>query len=136
MQKLAMPKYLLDTNMVTHILRENPNVLAKVSQLSVADIGISSLTLAEISYGFAKTEKVKMQRLFKALLLRLTVLPFDEKIAHHYGMFRVNIEKQGKSLAPLDLLIASHADAVQAVLVSNDKAFYQIPNLRVEDWTL
>lgn len=80
MQKLPMPKYLLDTNMVTHILRKNPKVLAKVSQLSIADIGISSLTLAETSYGFAKTEKVKMQRLFKELLLRLTVLPFDEFI--------------------------------------------------------
>lgn len=132
-----MPKYLLDTNMITHILRENPNVLAKVSKLSVLDIGISSLTLAEISYGFAKKpEKVKMQRLFKALLLRLTVLPFDENIAHHYGVFKASIEKQGKNLAPLDLLIASHADAVGAILVSNDKAFYQIPNLRVEDWTL
>lgn len=132
-----MPKYLLDTNMVAHILRENPKVLAKVSGLGVGDVGISSLTLAEIRYGFAKKpEKLKLQRLFQELLLRLTVLPFDEFVAYHYGEFRATMEKQGKSLAPLDLLIASHADAVQAVLVSNDKAFYQISHLKVEDWTL
>lgn len=132
-----MPKYVLDTNMVTHILRQNPNVLAKISTLTITQIGISSLTLAEISYGFAKKpEKTKMQRLFKELLLRLTVLSFDESIAHHYGTFKAVIEKQGKSLAPLDLLIAAHAHAIGAILVSNDKAFYQIADLQVEDWTL
>lgn len=79
-----MPKYVLDTNMVTHILRENPNVLRRIEQLHFSEIGISILTHAEIQYGFAKKpEKTKMQRLFNQLLLRIEVLPFDETISAH-----------------------------------------------------
>lgn len=131
-----MPKYMLDTNMVTHILRENPNVLRRIEQLHFSEIGISILTHAEIQYGFAKKpEKTKMQRLFNQLLLRIEVLPFDETISAHYGQFKANVEKQGKSLAPLDMLIAAHANAIGAVLVSNDQAFQQIKDFQVQDWT-
>lgn len=131
-----MPKYLLDTNMVTHILRENPNVLNKISKLHFSEMGISILSHAEIQYGFAKKpEKVKMQRLFNELLLWIDVLPFDETVSAHYGQFKANAEKQGKSLAPLDMLIAAHASAIGAVLVSNDQAFQQIKDLQVQDWT-
>lgn len=131
-----MPKYLLDTNMVTHILRENPNVLQRIEKLHFSELGISILTHAEIQYGFAKKpEKTKMQRLFNQLALRIEILPFNEMVSNHYGQFKVSVEKQGKSLAPLDMLIAAHADAVGAILVSNDVAFTKITHLRVEDWT-
>lgn len=52
-------------------------------------------------------------------------------MSNHYGQFKANIEKQGKSLAPLDMLIAAHADAVDAILVSNDAAFTKISGLKV-----
>lgn len=131
-----MPKYLLDTNMVSHLLRQNPNVIKRINELAFSDLAISVITHAEISYGFAKKpEKVKMQRLFNDLMFRLDVLVFDETVSAHYAQFRANIEKQGKSLAPLDMLIAAHADAVGAILVSNDAAFAKISGLKVEDWT-
>lgn len=131
-----MPKYVLDTNMVTHILRENPNVLRRIEQLHFSEIGMSILTHAEIQYGFAKKpEKTKMQRLFNQLLLRIEVLPFDETVSVHYGQFKANVEKQGKSLATLDMLIAAHASAIGAILVSNDQAFQQIKDFQVQDWT-
>lgn len=115
-----MSKYLLDTNMVSHILRQHPHVIARVEQLPTSAMAISILTLAEIQYGFAKKpEAVKLRRLFQTFLLNIDVLSFDENISAHYAQFRVNVEKQGKSLAPLDMLIAAHADAVGAILVSN-----------------
>ncbi|SSY80551.1 type II toxin-antitoxin system VapC family toxin [Alysiella crassa] len=99
-------------------------------------MGISILSHAEIQYGFAKKpKKTKMQRLFNQLLLRIEVLPFDETVSTHYGQFKANVEKQGKSLAPLDMLIAAHASAIDAILVSNDQAFQQIKDLHVQDWT-
>ena len=56
-------------------------------------------------------------------------------IAEHYGSVRADMERQGKILAPLDLLIATHALSGGAVLVTNDRAFIQVADLLVEDWT-
>ena len=132
-----MPKYLLDTNMVSNILRQQPNVMARVETLPTTAMAISILTLAEIQYGFAKKpEAVKLRRLFETFLLNIEILPFDETISAHYALFRANVEKQGKSLAPLDMLIAAHTDAIEAILVSNDRAFAKIAGLQVEDWTM
>lgn len=69
-----------------------------------------------------------MRRLFETFLLNIEILPFDETISAHYALFRANVEKQGKSLAPLDMLIAAHADAIEA--------FAKIAGLQVEDWTM
>ena len=77
-----------------------------------------------------------MRRLFETFLLNIEILPFDETISAHYALFRANVEKQGKSLAPLDMLIAAHTDAIEAILVSNDRAFAKIAGLQVEDWTM
>lgn len=129
--------YLLDTNMVTHILKKNSNVIQRRESLSSDDVMvISILTYAEMQYGFAKNpEATKIRKLFDAFLPTVKILPFNEEICSHYGQFKVNVEKQGKSLAPFDMLIAAHADAVGAILVSNDAAFAKISGLKVEDWT-
>jgi tRNA(fMet)-specific endonuclease VapC len=63
------------------------------------------------------------------------VLPWDRAIAERYGTVRADMERQGKILAALDLLIATHALGVGAVLVTNDRAFGQVTDLHVEDWT-
>ena len=72
----------------------------------------------------------------RELLLRLDVLPWDSAIAEGYGTVRADMERQGKSIAPLDLLIATHAMSVGAVLVTHDRALSQVANLPVEDWTV
>lgn len=131
-----MAQFLLDTNMVSHILRRNPIVMERINALHYSDMAISILTHAEIKYGFAKNpQATKMQRLFDEFVLNIQILPFDETVSVHYGQFKANTEKQGKSLAPLDMLIAAHASAIGAVLVSNDQAFQQITDLQVQDWT-
>jgi hypothetical protein len=63
------------------------------------------------------------------------VLPWDHAVAEHYGKLRADLEHQGKILAPFDLLIATHALDVGAVLVTNDRAFGQVTGLQVEGWT-
>ena len=68
-------------------------------------------------------------------LRRVDVLPWDSAVAERYGNVRADMERQGKTLAPLDSLIAAHALSVGAVLVTNDRAFAQVAGLHVEDWT-
>ena len=72
---------------------------------------------------------------FKEFLRRVAVLPWDSAVTPQYASARAGMASQGKTLAPLDLLIASHALSMNAILVTNDQAFSQMPNLAIEDWT-
>lgn len=129
-------RYLLDTNIVSHILRRQPNVMARLQSVPMSDLHISAVTHAELMYGLAKKpDAAKLHRAVHELLLRISVLPFDEQAGTHYGKFKAQAEQSGKNLASLDMMIAAHASAVSAVLVSNDAAFQQIADLSVEDWT-
>lgn len=103
----------------------------------MASLGISSITEGELRFGLAKRPDARrLHRVVRELLLRIDVAPWDSVAATHYGLMRASLEQRGRVLAPLDLLIAAHARAMDAVLVSNDQAFHQVPELRVEDWTV
>lgn len=68
--------------------------------------------------------------------LRYTdVLPWTGDVAPHYGTLRAALETTGITIAPLDLMIAARALAVDATLVSADKALGRIGIVRVEDWS-
>lgn len=132
-----MTKYMLDTNMVSHILKQQPKVMEKLFSVPMSALCISAITEAEIFYGLAKKpEAKKLHHAVKELLLRVEVLPFDSHIAREYGKFKTMVQQQGKMLMPLDMQIAAHAYAINAVLISNDQAFHQIKGLSVKDWSI
>ena len=62
------------------------------------------------------------------------MLAWDRSVALQYSLLRTEMNKQGKPLAPLDMLIAAHALSIKAILVSSDSAFQMVPGLQVEDW--
>jgi len=131
-----MKRYMLDTNMVSHLIREHPSVARRVVAVPMASLCISAITEGELLFGLAKRPDAKRLHLAVRELLRcVDVLPWDRSITDHYGTVRATLELQGKSLAPLDLVIATHALSLGAILVTNDRAFSQVPDLVVEDWT-
>ena len=131
-----MKRYMLDTNTVSHLIKSHPAVASRVLAVPMASLCISAITEGELHFGLAKRPDAKRLHLaVRELLLCLDVLPWDSAIAENYGIVRANMERQGKILAPLDLLIASHALSVGAVLVTNDGAFHQVSGLPIEDWT-
>lgn len=128
--------FLLDTNIISQIFRKNAQVVARMVHIPAQDIAISAISAAEIHYGLArKPDALALQRTAQAFLANIRIIPFDQAAAESYGKFRADMEKSGRNLAPLDLMIAAHAVHLNAVLVSNDQAFYKIDGLRVEDWT-
>ncbi len=132
-----MRHYLLDTNMVSHLLRGHARVLQRVEAVPMASLSISAITEGELLFGLARRpEATRLQQLVQAFLRRVEVLPWDSAVAAAYGNTRAALVAQGKVIAPLDLLIAAHALANGAVLVSNDQAFRQIAGLALEDWTV
>jgi len=131
-----MKRYMLDTNTVSHLIKAHPAVARRVVAAPMASLCVSAITEGELLFGLAKRPDAKQLHLaVRELLRRVDVLPWDSAIAEHYGTVRADMARQGKILAPLDLLIATHALSVGAVLVTNDRAFRQVVDLQVEDWT-
>ena len=130
-----MKRYMLDTNTVSYLLKGHPAVVRRVVETPMSALCISAITEGELLFGLVKRPEAKrLQVAVQEFLRRVDVLPWNNAIADFYGISRVDLEKQGKTLAPLDLLIASHALGTDAVLVSSDKAFSQLATLNIEDW--
>ncbi len=127
---------MLDTNIVTHFIRQHPGVVGHVVAAPMASLCISAVTVGELLFGLAKRpEATRLHAAIREFLQRVEALSWDEAAAISYANVRVGLRNQGKTAAPLDLLIAAHAVSVDAVLVTNDRAFGQVPNLRLEDWS-
>ena len=130
---------LLDTNTCIYLIKQHPpEVLRKFKEYSVGDIGISSITAAELHFGVQKSQRPEdNRRALQQFLLPLTAADFDENAATTYGHVRAHLEKQGTPIGPLDTLIAAHALSLDLTLVTNNvREFERVPGLEVENWTL
>lgn len=131
-------KYMLDTNICIYLIKQKPpKVLKHFKTHAIGDIGISSITLAELRYGVSKSQHVEKNRLaLDEFMLPLEIADFDEKAAQEYGTIRASLEKAGKPIGSMDMLIGVHALALGATLVTNNtKEFKQIQNLKIADWS-
>lgn len=127
---------MLDTNTVGHFVRGHRLVDQHIVATPMASLCVSSITAGELLFGLAKRPAATyVAATVRQFLQRVDVLPWDFEVAEHYGGFKARLQRLGIVLAPLDLLIAAHALAVGAVLVTNDRAFRQIGGLQIEDWT-
>ena len=130
-----MTRYMLDTNTVSYLIKGHPAIARRVVNVPMASLCVSSITQGELLFGLAKRPDAKrLHTAVREFLLRVDVLPWDSAIAECYGAVRADMERQGKILGPLDLLIATHALGVGAILVANDQAFCQVVGLLIEDW--
>ncbi|WP_459571262.1 PIN domain-containing protein [Cupriavidus sp. 8B] len=128
---------MLDTNIVSHLLRGHPAVVARVTAAPMVALCLSVITGAELMYGLAKRPGAeRLARAVDELLRRVEVLPWTPSVMAGHGETRAALESQGQPMGALDLLIAAHALETGAVLVTNDKAFRRIPRLVVEDWSV
>lgn len=130
-----MTRYLLDTNTVSYLLRRQPAVAARIVAVPMADLRLSAITEAELLFGLAKRpEAVRLHDAVHELLRRVDILAWDSAAAARYAALRLAATRAGVTIGTLDLLIAAHADAIGAVLVTSDRAFRMIGGLAVEDW--
>jgi tRNA(fMet)-specific endonuclease VapC len=132
-------RYMLDTNTASYIIKGHPTEIREhLLRVPMANICISAITQAELLHGVAKKPEAKrLPRVVKEFLLRIEILPWDSMAAKTYGELRAACENEGKPLGTMDMLIAAHAKADGATLVTNDQAFYNVEHhLRLEDWTV
>ena len=132
----SVTRYMLDTNTVSHLLKKHPAVARRVVAVPITSLCISAITQGELLFGLARRpEAATLHKLVWEFLRRVDVLPWDATTAPVYGTARAATQREGRVLAPMDLLIGSHALSIEAILVTNDRAFGQLPNLSIEDWT-
>ncbi len=130
-------RYLLDTNICIYIIKKHPiKVLNRLRQQSIGEVAVSSITLAELEYGADKSSRPEQNRnALLSFLSPLEILAFDEMAALHYGEIRAYLEKTGRIIGAMDMLIAAHARSISLTLVTNNtKEFSRIPNLNLENW--
>jgi tRNA(fMet)-specific endonuclease VapC len=130
-------RYMLDTNICSYVLRSRPpSVKARFDEAGSGALAISAVVLAELLFGAERHAKAAViRREIADLVSRLTVLPWDESAAEHYGVLRAALEKAGTPLGAMDMMIAAHASSLGATLVSNDvRHFDRVQGLSVANW--
>jgi tRNA(fMet)-specific endonuclease VapC len=131
-------KYLLDTNICVFVIRQKPHrVMHRFRQHNPDELGISTVTLAELRYGADKSrDPVKNHNALNAFLAPLEIADFDAIASEAYGKVRLDLESRGLPIGPLDTMIAAHALSLNvAVVTNNTSEFSRVTGLAVEDWT-
>jgi tRNA(fMet)-specific endonuclease VapC len=130
-------RYLLDTNMASYVIKGNfPHVRERLLKIPMSDVGVSVVTEAELRFGVAKKpQAANLATAVEEFLLRVEVLAWDSEAAKSYAKIRADLERSGEPMGNLDMMIAAHAVATQAVLVTHDRIFHRVKQLKLEDWT-
>ena len=130
-------KVMLDTNTCIAIIKQKPpQALKRLKAYKVGEIGISSVTLAELEFGVAKSQHLdKNQAALDEFVLPLEIANFDRETARAYGRVRATLEKKGTPIGSLDMMIGAHALVLSVMLATNNtKEFSRIKGLTVVDW--
>jgi tRNA(fMet)-specific endonuclease VapC len=129
---------LLDTNAVSDMARNPSGLLSqRVLDLAVDQRVTSVIVAAELEFGLAKKpEATTLARNVRGILAHLDVQSLPTGAAIHYGQFRAHLERTAQPVDSNDLLIAAHAKAINATVVTrNLKHFTPLPGVTAEDWT-
>jgi tRNA(fMet)-specific endonuclease VapC len=129
-------KVLLDTNVCLAIINRDERVRRHLERHAPSALRMSSITLAELRFGVAKSREPKRATFnLSALLSKVGAVPFDTEATERYGELRASLERRGAPIGPLDTLIAAHALSLGWTLATNNpKEFRRVPGLKVEDW--
>lgn len=131
--------FMLDTNICICLLNRSTGyekILARIDGLAYEQVVISSLTLAELKHGIAKSVKKEANRIkLGYFLYQFECLSFDAEVAFCYGDIRIQLESRGTQIGPLDTLIAAHALSLAATIVTNNvREFERVDGLAIENW--
>jgi tRNA(fMet)-specific endonuclease VapC len=131
--------YLLDTNIISALMKDRTgsitaNVRAWAQRLPDCRLVTSVVVQYELLFGLARHGTSRLQTAYDIQINNLPVLPLDEAVGPHYARIRAHLEKAGTPIGANDTLIAAHALALGATLVTADTEFSRVPDLALENW--
>jgi tRNA(fMet)-specific endonuclease VapC len=131
-----LTRFMLDTNIISDLIRNPQGRTARqIAKVGEHNICTSIIVAAELCYGCAKSGSKRLTKAVEDLLGEITVLPFDSPADSEYGGIRSELEAAGTPIGGNDLLIAAHAHATGATVVTNNtNEFRRVRDLKVENW--
>lgn len=129
-------RYLLDTNIVSDLVRNPAGRVAKaIARVGEDAVRASIVVAAELRFGAAKTGSARLNKQLETILSAMVILPLEPPVDVAYGRLRADLEKRGEPIGSNDMLIAAHALALDMVLVTNnEREFSRVSGLALENW--
>lgn len=117
------------------VRRPGGSIARRAAALEPRTFAISIIVASELRYGAERRRSTALTMQLEAVLSAIDTLPLTEPADRHYGSIRSELERIGRPIGHNDLLIAAHARALGATLVTrNVGEFGRVPNLGVDDW--
>ena len=133
-----MPRFMLDTDMCSYIMKGTSDVLLKhLQKVAPSDISISAITKSELLYGVEVSPRQQQnQAALDSFLQYVEVLDFPEQASAHYASIRADLKRRGRMIGANDLFIAAHARSQGLILVTNNtRGFARVRDLSIENWS-
>jgi len=131
-----LTRYMLDTNIISDLIRNPQGKAARqIASVGEHDVCTSIIVAAELRYRCAKSGSKRLAKAVEDLLSEINVLPFDSPADSEYAHIRSALEATGRPIGGNDLLIAAHARATGATVVTNNSnEFRRVRGLKVQNW--
>jgi tRNA(fMet)-specific endonuclease VapC len=131
-----MMRYLLDTNACIAWLKRRESVVSQVEAAGSDNILLCPPVKLELWFGACKSERrEENQKMLRDFFAALPEIGFSDEVMEHYGGIRVELERRGTPIGPMDLLISAFARANGLTVVTrNQREFSRVPGLSVENW--
>jgi tRNA(fMet)-specific endonuclease VapC len=133
-----MPRYMLDTDTCSYIVKRSSDVLLRrLQRVAVDDVCVSVITKSELLFGVKMSPRCEQdERAVDAFLGHIEVLDFTDEASFHYAKIRADLKRHGTMIGANDLFIAAHARSLGLTLVThNSREFGRISHLTIENWT-
>ena len=132
-------RYVLDSNIVSALMRGDPGVIEQLSQLRRDEVLLPQAVLSEIRYGLERLPRSKrrlgLEREFERIAMTLPRSSWTDEVSDRFGALKARLDSKGTALEDFDLAIAAHALAENAVLVTaNTRHFDRVPGLELRNW--
>ncbi len=129
--------YLIDTNIITAILKKNKKVNNELNKVSSQqkEVFISCITFYEIKRGLLYAKATRQLSDFEQLCNKYKVVLLDDlQIIERAAEIHADLKRKGTPIQDADVLIAATAIVQGLILVSNDSDMLRVVGLTVEDW--
>lgn len=128
--------FLLDTNTCIYAIRRRPpGVLARLNAVHPDQLALSVVVAMELEVGAMRAQASAYAPAVRAWIAAFKVLPLEDAAREHFALTRCDLMARGQLIGPMDLLIAAHALALGATLVTNNqREFKRVKGLKTENW--
>lgn len=133
-----MPRYLLDTNILSDVVRRPDGVVSRhIERVGESSICTSVIVAGELRYGAAKSGSPRLTERVEAILGLVEVLALDPGVDATYASLRAGLEATRNVIGANDLWIAAHALTLDCTIVTaNEREFRRVEELPLENWLI